>query len=70
VAYARPLGKNGSRIGVEWSQSLEEEKNIRFGPTVAFPASDTIWLVAGYQFGINNGDDNNDRVRVLAEYEF
>ena len=70
VAYSRDLGKSGSRIGLEWVQSLEEGKDIKFGPTVGFAASDDIWVVAGYAFGLNNGDDNHDRVRVLAEYEF
>jgi len=70
VAYARPLGKSGSRIGLEWVQSLEEEKNIKFGPTTAFAATDDIWIVAGYAFGINNRDSNNDTIRLLAEYEF
>ncbi len=70
VAYARPLGKSGSRIGLEWVQSLEAEKNIKFGPTTAFAASDDIWIVAGYAFGLNNRGNNNDTIRLLAEYEF
>ena len=70
VAYSRDLGKSGSRIGLEWVQSLEEKKDIKFGPTVAFAATDDIWVVAGYAFGLNNSDENNDKLRVIAEYEF
>lgn len=70
VAYSRNLGKSGSRLGLEWVQSLEDEKDIKFGPTVGFAATDDIWVVAGYAFGLNNSKDNHDRLRVLAEYEF
>lgn len=67
--YAKSLGKNGARIGGEWIHELNDN-HIKAGPTVAFAASDDIWIVAGYAFALNKRDENKDAVRVLAEYEF
>lgn len=67
--YARPLGKNGARIGGEWIHELEDN-HIKAGPTIAFAATDDIWLVAGYAFPLNKRQENKGELRLIAEYEF
>lgn len=67
--YARPVGKNGARIGGEWIHELKDN-HIKAGPTVAFAATDDIWIVAGYAFALNKRRENKGELRLTAEYEF
>lgn len=67
--YARPVGKNGARVGGEWIHILQDN-HIKAGPTVAFAATDDIWIVAGYAFPLNKRQENKGELRLTAEYEF
>ena len=69
IGYARALGKNGARIGAEWIHELSDN-HIKAGPTIAFAATDDIWIVAGYAFPLNKRQENKGALRVNAEYEF
>ncbi len=69
IGYARPLGKNGARIGGELIHELNDNQ-VKAGPTVAFSLTDDVWLTAGYAFGLNKRQENKDEIRINAEYEF